>query len=222
MNWIAEHLRIAPGASVLELGCGTGTLWRGRDALVSACSRLVLTDLSEGMLQKTRETLKAFSSIEYKAVDIRQIPFADRSFDVVIANMMLYHVPDLHQGLKEVRRVLKDGGTFCCATYGENGILENLCRLLGRPDLADQANHSFTLQNGAGHLLRHFGSVERFDYPDSLAVTDVNDLADYLYSLSGMADLRGLPREQVVSALEANMSGGVLRVPKEYGMFAAK
>ena len=57
---------------------------------------------------------------------------------------------------------------------------------------------------------------------DSLAVTDVNDLADYLYSLSGMADLRGLPREEVVSVLEANMSGGVLRVPKEYGMFAAK
>ena len=136
--------------------------------------------------------------------------------------MMLYHVPDLHRGLAEVRRVLKPGGTFYCATYGENGIMEYLCGLFGKAELAGRANHSFTLQNGAGLLRTHFAEVQRCDYADSLAVTDPGDLADYVCSLTGMADLRNIPREEMISVFRAHMTDGVLSVPKEYGMFICR
>ena len=221
-NWIAEHYQFSAGASVLELGCGTGSCWLGQDQLIRSCSRLVLSDFSEGMLQTAKETLDRYPGIEYRTIDIQDIPFGDGSFDAVIANMMLYHVPDIHRGLAEVRRVLKPGGTFYCATYGENGIMEYLCSLFGKAELAGKANHSFTLQNGAGQLRTHFAEVQRCDYADSLAVTDPGDLADYVCSLTGMADLRDIPREEMISVFRAHMTDGVLSVPKEYGMFICR
>jgi hypothetical protein len=47
-------------------------------------------------------------------------------------------------------------------------------------------------------------------------------MADYIYSLAGMSELRKLPREEVLAVLEGNMEDGILRVPKEYGMFIAR
>ena len=107
-NWIVSNYDIKEGARVLELGCGTGSTWLGHGDVISKCGELVLTDLTEGMLDTTRETLRDFKEIEYKQADIQNLPFEDNSFDVVIANMMLYHVPDVYKAMKEVRRVLKD------------------------------------------------------------------------------------------------------------------
>ena len=160
-NWISEHYRIPEGASVLELGCGTGDMWKGKHALISRCSRLVLSDFSEGMVNKTKETLAAESGIEYLTVDIQSIPFPDHTFDVVIANMMLYHVPDLAKGLSEVRRVLKEGGTFYCATYGENGMMEYIGSLFTDYGVGTSINTNFTLQNGKEALSPFFTDVER-------------------------------------------------------------
>ena len=98
----------------------------GHEDLIERCEELLLTDLSEGMLDAARENLGERENITYQQADIQNIPFEDHSFDVVIANSMLYHVPDLEQGLREVRRVLRDGGIFYCATLGEHNFAECL------------------------------------------------------------------------------------------------
>ncbi len=220
-NWITSHYRIRDGMSVLELGCGTGGMWVGKTDVIRRCSRFVLSDLSEGMLAKAKETLGDREGIEYCLADIQDIPFADGEFDAVIANMMLYHVPDLPRGLREVRRVLKDDGTFYCATYGENGMMEYICRLFADRQVQNRTNYSFTLQNGESILKPFFPEVRRLLYEDALEVTDAGDMADYIFSLAGMTDLQKIPRDEVLSVLEGNMRDGVLRVPKEYGMFIA-
>ena len=221
-NWITEHYRFPEHASVLELGCGTGDMWKGKRDLAAICGRLILSDFSAGMLDQAKETLKDMSGIEYRVVDIQAIPYPDQSFDAVIANMMLYHVPDLGKGLSEVRRVLKDGGVFYCATYGENGMMEYIGNLFSGYDVRTAANANFTLQNGKEKLSPFFPEVDRDLYEDALLVTDVEDLVDYIFSLSGMTDLRKLPRETVREVLSRHMADGVLRVPKEYGMFIAR
>ena len=91
-NWIVSNYRIDKGASVLELGCGTGDMWKGRESLISTCSRLILSDFSDGMVETTKEIVGDYENIEYKVLDIEKISYEDDSFDVVIANMMLYHV----------------------------------------------------------------------------------------------------------------------------------
>lgn len=221
-HWLASHYAFLPDMSVLELGCGTGALWQGETDLIRRCKRFVLSDCSAGMLESAQKTLSDCPCAEFRLVDIQQIPFPDSSFDAVIANMMLYHVPDLEKALREVRRVLKSSGRFYCATYGENGMLAALGKMLDMPDVAPRMNTAFTLQNGAASLGRHFSRVTRFFYEDALAVTDLNDLLDYLQSLAGMSALRELPRETLRSKLEQHMRGGVLHIPKEYGLFIAE
>ena len=220
-NWITSHYQIENGMRVLELGCGTGSMWLEKDEMIRYCNPLILSDLSNGMLATAKETLKKHDTIVFREIDIENIPYPPDSFDAVVANMMLYHVPDIDKGLSEVRRVLRKDGRFYCATYGEKGILPYLCSLFGFPVEESGINQTFTLQNGRETLLHHFESVTRYDYSDSLAVTDVEDMVDYIYSLSGMAPLRVLPRDKVRSVLLNNMVDGVLSIPKEYGMFIA-
>ena len=208
--------------SVLELGCGTGAAWLNQREIIDACSRITLTDFSEGMLAKTKDTLKQYSTIEYAVVDIQHIPYADQSFDMIIANMMLYHVPDMNRGLSEVRRVLKKGGAFYCATFGEHGIMEFLCKALNAYGVEDNANKNFTLQNGKEILAPFFSDVQRLNYEDSLAVTNLDDLVEYIYSLSSMTTLSAVPKKEIHDLLTKQMVEGVLSVPKEYGMFCCR
>ena len=221
-NWISDHYDIREGMKILELGCGTGEMWKGKEELIGKCSELVLSDFSEGMIEKTRETLGDDPKITYKVIDIQDIPYEDNEFDIVIANMMLYHVPDLQKGLSEVKRVLKQGGAFYCATFGEYGILEYIYELLKDHITPGQANRSFTLQNGAEKLSEFFKDVKQDRYEDSLEVTEIEDLVDYVYSLASMSGLQRLPRETVRDELGKHMVNGVLKVPKDYGMFIAR
>ena len=123
-DWIRSHYVIQSGYNILELGCGTGDMWKGQANTLPEDVRLTLTDFSSGMLSSSKRNTSDFRNIHYQVVDIQNIPYPDSSFDMVIANMMLYHVPDLHKGLDEVCRVLKPGKKFYCATYGEHGIME--------------------------------------------------------------------------------------------------
>lgn len=218
-NWIVSNYRIDKGASVLELGCGTGDMWKGRESLIRSCSRLILSDFSDGMVATTKEVVGDFENIEYKVLDIQKISYEDDSFDVVIANMMLYHVPNIEKGLAEVRRVLKKGGIFYCATYGEHGIIEYLSKILSEYGVEDRINKNFTLQNGDEILRTTFSEVKKIEYIDSLAVTNIDDMVDYIYSLSSMTSLSSVPKQVIKDILIKNTTDGILYVPKEYGMF---
>lgn len=220
-NWIAGHYQIRGGMSVLELGCGTGEMWAGRQEMISRCASFVLSDFSEGMLRKAAETLRGYQGIEYRVIDIQRIPYADQTFDAVIANMMLYHVPDLSMALREVRRVLKTDGTFYCATFGENGMMAYICGLFDGYSLRHEVNKNFTLQSGEEKLRPFFSDIRKDLYEDALEVTDAEDVVDYICSLTGMSDLQKLPRDEIKRVLEKNMRDGILHIPKEYGMFIA-
>lgn len=219
-NWLREQYRIPEKGKILELGCGTGQIWK--DAELPAGVRLYLTDFSEGMLKEAKENLRQKDHIFYEVVNIQSIPYKDASFDVVIANMMLYHVPDLDRALQEVRRVLKTGGLFYCATYGENGIPSWLQEVFKEYPADIQLNRNFTLQNGAACLEKYFKKVELRQYPDALNITETEDLLAYILSMDSMAELREYPRDEMLRILDEKRVNGVIHIPKEYGMFAAE
>lgn len=218
-NWIVSNYRIDKGMKVLELGCGTGDMWKNKDGLINLCSKIILSDFSEGMVSTAKNNIGDFDNVEYKVIDIQEIPYEDETFDVVIANMMLYHVPDINKGLEQVRRVLKKGGVFYCATYGEHGIIEYLSKILSVYGVEDNINKNFTLQNGYEILNKTFSSVEKLEYVDSLAVTNIDDMVEYIYSLSNMTSLNSVPKQVIRDILMNNATNGILNVPKEYGMF---
>lgn len=221
-DWIVSHYSISEGMMVLEVGCGTGSMWLRHEELIEKCEKLVLADLSEGMLASAREKLGERSPIEYQQADIQCLPFENDSFDIVIANSMLYHVPDPNKGIHEVRRVLKDGGTFYCATYGEHNFNDLLAHWFELGGESFQPNHNFTLENGGQMLASAFSDVRALYYEDSLHVTDPEDLIKYLQSLVSFRSVIDLPAERIRAILKKHENGGVIDLPKEYGMFICK
>lgn len=60
------------------------------------------------------------------------------------------------------------------------------------------------------------------DYEDSLAITDIDDVLNYIYSLTNMSSIAELERQTLKEVLEKEMVNGVLNIPKEYGMFICR
>ena len=74
------------------------------------------------MLDLVRKKFSTYENVSIRKIDIQEIPFENETFDVVIANHMLFHVPDLNKALLEVKRVLKGNGIFYSATDGNGGM----------------------------------------------------------------------------------------------------
>lgn len=221
-EWIMSHYDIRPGSRLLELGCGTGYMWKEHLSLLEGGSHLMLTDFSAGILENARENLHNAADVDFNVVDIQDIPYADDTFDVVIANMMLYHVPDLDRGLAEVRRVLKPQGVFYCATYGEHGIMEFINENLKAYQISGSIGKTFTLQSGGAALARHFDQVERLTREDGLAITHLPDFVAYVLSMSSLSGLERVNEALLLQAFEQKLVNGVLYIPKEYGMFVCR
>jgi ubiquinone/menaquinone biosynthesis C-methylase UbiE len=115
-RWVFDGYAFGEEADVLEVGCGDRNIWRENLGRLPAGWRLTLTDFSPGMVEAARAALG--DSAEYAVADVQELPFADASFDGVIANHMLFHVENLPRALGEVARVLRSGGLFCATTLG--------------------------------------------------------------------------------------------------------
>ncbi|MGN1205990.1 MAG: MerR family transcriptional regulator, partial [Eubacterium sp.] len=109
-SWIFDQIEGEFFANVLELGCGTGQFWKENVQRIPADAHIHLTDISRGMLEDSRKNLnldadeKRFS---FDVADACAIPAEDDSFDMVIANFVLFYVKDQEKAFSEIRRVLK-------------------------------------------------------------------------------------------------------------------
>jgi SAM-dependent methyltransferase len=221
-RWLFDRLPLdTTGARVLEVGCGPGTLWvENRDRIPDSW-RLHLTDLSPGMADEARTALAAAGiEAEVSVADVRELPFADRSADLVLAHGMLYHVPDRPRALAELRRVLAPGGQLHVWTVGRDHLRELdllVRRLAPGVDTGATGAGRFGLENGAEQLAAHFQHVRREDYPDGLWVTEPQPVAAYVSSW-GDVEPGALDRIRDEVAAVIQREGG-FRVTKASGVF---
>jgi len=224
-KWMFEQYPFRTKIKVLELGSGRGELWNyyfENKILQDYEMDITLSDFSDGMVDYLQHSYLD-KGVSIKKIDILEIPFEKDTFDLIIANAMLYHVKDIDLALSEVKRVLKKNGLFYCSTLGMNGMTQYLYHALD--ELGIPYNHesdiSFTLQNGMQLLKKQFYKVERCDYEDALEIDKVEDYLEYIYS---MASLQGLDRKNydiLLNYFNSKKVNGYLHVPKEYGMFVA-
>jgi ubiquinone/menaquinone biosynthesis C-methylase UbiE/DNA-binding MarR family transcriptional regulator len=90
-----------------DLGCGTGQV---SAALAPFVGRVIAVDSSAAMLQAARRRLTGFDNIDLRRGELEALPIDDTRLDVAILMLVLHHVPEPQQAVKEVARVLKPGG----------------------------------------------------------------------------------------------------------------
>lgn len=226
-RFVFDHLLALPAdARVLEVGAGPGSLWNDSRARIPPGWQVTLTDFSPGMVEQQRAALRDHPAfVEFSVADAQELPFDDGSFDGVIANHMLYHVPDRPRALAEIRRVLRPGGLFFAATNGA-GHMQGQWDLVRRfaPDFVEwQAPiaRAFSMENGAGQIGAVFSHVTLYPYEDGLRVTEVEPLVAYVASMDLIAPEARADFAALVAAVMQEQ-GGAIEIRKETGLFVAQ
>lgn len=188
--WIYEQCQITEGMKILELGCGNGRLWIENKAKLPADCEIILSDISEGMIRDVRrEQSLQDDRFSFAAFDCHAIPYEDASFDLVIANHVLFYCKDVDRVCSEVGRVLKPGGRFVCGTYGV-AHMQEVSRLVTQFDdritlSGENLYEHFGKENGAQALAPYFAGVDWQQYEDALIVTQAEPLIEYVLSCHG-------------------------------------
>ncbi len=105
---------IRPDDIVLECACGTGLL---SAVMAPECRLLTATDFSVKMLKKAKKNCAAFHNIIFSQADITSLPYADGSFDKVVAGNVIHLLDNPLTALGELNRVCKEGGMLIIPTY---------------------------------------------------------------------------------------------------------
>ncbi|HEX4055661.1 MAG TPA: class I SAM-dependent methyltransferase [Tepidisphaeraceae bacterium] len=163
---IDRALALHGDESLLDIGTGPGD-FPIRLRRSGHRGQIIGIDASPGMIAKANS---AGVDVEFVQGDAQSLPFAEKSFDVVTARHMLYHVPDIPRALREARRVLRPGGRFLAVTNARDNmgdyrkaLHEAADMLTGR--LADivrivvPASDVFNDQNGPSLIEDAFGNA---------------------------------------------------------------
>jgi ubiquinone/menaquinone biosynthesis C-methylase UbiE len=225
-NWIFDALVELPAnANVLELGCGAGTMWKECASRIPDGWVITLTDLSDGMLDAAwRNLVPLGRNFKFEQMDAQSIPYGDKTFDAVIANHMLYHVPDREKALAEIKHVLKNDGHLIATTVGNTHMQEiyQWLKRVNTNERPDMFSNPFTLENGKQQLKNVFSKVKKSHYDDNLQVTEVEPIMAYIRSSIGATDLSedklGELKKDLTAVLEKE---GKIFITKDSGLFEA-
>lgn len=222
--------------AVLEVGVGTGRLWESNAERVPAAWDLTLTDASAGMVEEAGRMLERTGlSGRAAQVDASDLPFDDAAFDLVVANHMLYHVPDIARTVAELRRVLKPDGWLYAATNGAEHLaalrvpMRELAKLAPELQVDGTVPLRFELENGGDFLRAAFAEVERIDRFDELLVTELEPLMAYLWSVVHLPEAAAPDLEERVRRWDVAtrdrfakvLETGPVRVGRAAGFFVA-
>ena len=108
---------VVKAKTVLELATGTGLIAKH---IVSAAAHIEATDASSEMIAEAKRDNRS-AKLHFSVQDMFRLPYADKSFDVVIVSNALHIVPQPGKALAEIRRVLKDDGVLIAPTFTHAG-----------------------------------------------------------------------------------------------------
>ncbi len=230
--WALALLELHPGLRVADVGCGPGAY----HAQVAATGCTVIgIDASFGMVTDVqRQSAEQRLGVWPVQASAEQLPLADNSVDRLMANHMLYHVPDQEAALAEMRRVLKPGGRVMLATNAAdaNSVFYDAHSAAAQV-LGYTPTPSMSSRFHLGHLdlvQRIFPSAEVHVRSDAFRFPALD--AALRYYASGYIDaiekppVDGSHRARLLPLVEAHLrvqldGDGSLRVPKDAGCFVA-
>lgn len=225
--WIYEQCQICSGMKVLEVGCGDGTLWVQNKKLIPESVEITLSDVSEGMLRDARRALGLGDiRFHFRVLNCQQIPYPEQSFDLVMANHVLFYCEDIGKALNEIYRVLKPEGWLVCSTYGSDHMKEVSELVHGFDEhivlSADKLYERFGRENGAEILADYFPEVEWKTYEDFLVVPEPEPLISYILSCHGNQGQYIPERYREFFNYVKKRIGRGMKITKDAGVFIGK
>jgi ubiquinone/menaquinone biosynthesis C-methylase UbiE len=225
-RWVFDQFIIAPDAQILELGCGPGTLWQKNLERIPHDWKITLSDFSPGMVQEVQRNLSVDDErFTFQVVDAQAIPFADNSFDCMIANHMLYHVPDLSQAFSEFRRVLRPQGKFYATTNGTAHLAE-IRTLMQKAGFGINGvmtgNAAFQLENGFELMASWFSQIELRRFECDLAITEAEPVVAFILASVKPESINEQRVQILRSLIDRELAQyGVVHITKDTGIFIA-
>lgn len=188
-QWVISRLHWSGSERVLDLGCGPGAYVETLAAMVPEVRYMGL-DFSAGMLEKHPQRGAITQA------DSQDLPYAAHSFDVVMANHMLYHLPDIDRALAEIRRVLRPDGVLLAATNSVESmpqfrdLFKRAIMVLTAPGkqikVPRPASYAFTLESGTRQLSNRFFAVMRQDFPSAFVFDEIEPVMEYLGTMRSL------------------------------------
>lgn len=227
-RWAFDQYKLKDKLRVLEIGCGSGEIWKINKDRIPTFKQLVLSDLSIGMIKTVKSDLHDIlpKNTQYEVFDVQNIPLDSESFDVVMANHMLYHVPDVMKAINEIHRILVPGGVFYGSTNGKDHMIE-LDKLMNNYNDYYKDIHydrlEFLLED-APEKVQMFSSSKVLRFEDSLRITNATDLM--LYQVSRSYNIDSLHKDSGKKALtnyfsEIIKQNGFIKITKDAGLVIA-
>jgi ubiquinone/menaquinone biosynthesis C-methylase UbiE len=140
---VLDQAELVAGQSILDVGCGTGTLAITAAARVGPTGRVVGIEPAPRQISRARAKARRLGlDIDFRSGVIEELPFAPDSFDAVTSTLMMHHLPDdlKARGIAEIDQVLKSGGRLAVADFepGNNHRQDRVHGQAGTADLVDQ------------------------------------------------------------------------------------
>ncbi len=229
VEWVLGLIDLSTARSVLDVGCGWGRfLWPVAHRLRGWV--VIGTDRSVGMLRTATESGGGLPVTGLVGAAAALLPFPDARFELVMANHMLYEVPDLDAAVAELARVVAPGGTLIATTNSETvrvPLVEFHQRVLIDLGITghDEVPSPFSLENGASVLAAHFDQVDTHVFSRQVEVRDAADLAR-TYATTGRYlavsdDQRVLPAFTALAEAEIQREGAI-RSETRMGAFVTR
>lgn len=228
--WLFSLVDFEGAGTVLEVGCGNGQMWKNEKTEELSGLKVVLSDISEGMLSDAEKNLEQAKGpdFSFQKFDCQKIPFSEKTFDRVIANHVLFYVGSLQKALEEMCRVMKDDGIFYCSAYGKEHMKEVTMLVqefdprisLSEVNLFDM----FGLEEGEAVLKKYFANVKKIEYEDALIVTETEPLLDYILSCHGnQNEILNDRQMEFKDFLKKKIdTQGQVKITKQAGVFVSK
>lgn len=228
-DFLLESFCLKSNQRILELGCGNAVFWKSASSKIPTGIKLTLSDFSPGMIESAKSNTSGLNFVdEYAVIDAQNLPYENNAFDIVIANYMLYHVPDTVKALREISRVLKPDGFFFAATFGKNNLKEVTDIFFNSDNKTDSVLNEmigvFGLENGGELLGKHFEAVKLKKYENNLHITDFDSLLDYFLSYRGMGNISEIITDENIGQFSEYLNKifsarGYVDITQEEGMF---
>lgn len=117
-----DRLRLAQGATVLDVGCGSGASALPAAATVAPNGRVIGVDLSEKLLDiaRAKAARRGLGNVEFRLGDMTSLGYPDRHFDAVVSVFSIFFVQEMEKQVAELWRMVRPGGQLAITTWGSN------------------------------------------------------------------------------------------------------